>query len=113
MTYNELLNEYKELREMLVGYFMNNVYFNFNSLKKYIDNLEDVRASNRSTLKVVITYSVKNKMEDVKSIDLTLRLLVEYDEMYNMQSNILNELKMVCMLANKGDLNKIYIVSMK
>ena len=31
MTYNELLNEYKELREMLVGYFMNNVYFNFNS----------------------------------------------------------------------------------
>ena len=39
MTYNELLNEYKELREMLVGYFMNNVYFNFNSLKKYIDNL--------------------------------------------------------------------------
>lgn len=113
MTYNELLNEYKELREMLVGYFMNNVYFNFNSLKKYIDNLEDVKASNRSTLKVVITYSVKNKMEDVKSIDLTLRLLVEYDEMYNMQSNMLNELRMVCMLANKGDFNKIYIVSMR
>ena len=106
MTYNELLNEYKELREMLVGYFMNNVYFNFN-------NLENVRASNRSTLKVVITYSVKNKMEDVKSIDLTLRLLVEYDEMYNIQSNMLNELRMTCMLANKGDLNKIYIVSMR
>lgn len=113
MTYNELLNEYKELREMLVGYFMNNVYFNFNSLKKYIDNLENVRASNRSTLKVVITYSVKNKMEDIESIDLTLRLFVEYDDMYNMQSNILNELNMTCMLANKGDLNKIYIVSMR
>ena len=52
-------------------------------------------------------------MEDVKSIDLTLRLLVEYDEMYNMQSNMLNELRMTCMLANKGDLNKIYIVSMR
>lgn len=113
MTYNELLNEYKELREMLVGYFMNNVYFNFNSLKKYIDNLENVRASNRSTLKVVITYSVKNKMEDVKSIDLTLRLFVKYDEMCNMQSNILNELSMTCMLVNKGDLNKVYIVSMR
>ena len=113
MTYNELLNEYKELREMLVGYFMNNVYFNFNSLKKYIDNLENVRASNRSTLKVVITYSVKNKMEDIKSIDLTLRLFVEYDDVYNMQSNILNELSMTCMLVNKGDLNKIYIVSMR
>ena len=113
MTYNELLNEYKELREMLVGYFMNNVYFNFNSLKKYIDNLENVRASNRSTLKIKIDYSTKNKMEDTESIDLTLRLFVEYDEMYNMQSNILNELKMVCMLANKGDLNKIYIVSMR
>ena len=113
MTYNELLNEYKELREMLVGYFMNNVYFNFNSLKKYIDNLENVRASNRSTLKVVITYSVKNKIEDIESTDLTLRLLVEYDEIYNMQDNILNELKMTCMLANKGDFNKIYIVSMR
>ena len=113
MTYNELLNEYKELREMLVGYFMNNVYFNFNSLKKYIDNLENVRASNRSTLKVVITYSVKNKIEDIESTDLTLRLLVEYDEIYNMQDNILNELKMTCMLVNKGDLNKIYIVSMR
>lgn len=113
MTYNELLNEYKELREMLVGYFLGHIYFNFNSLKNYIDNLENVRASNRSTLKVVIAYSVKNKMEDVKSIDLTLRLLVEYDEMYNMQSNMLNELRMTCMLANKGDLNKIYIVSMR
>ena len=113
MTYNELLNEYKELREMLVGYFMNNVYFNFNSLKKYIDNLENVRASNRSTLKIMITYSVKNKIEDIESTDLTLRLLVEYDEIYNMQSNILNELSMTCMLANKGDLNKIYIVSMR
>ena len=113
MTYNELLNEYKELREMLVGYFMNNVYFNFNSLKKYIDNLENVRASNRSTLKVVITYSVKNKIEDIESTDLTLRLLVEYDEIYNMQDNILNELKMTCMLVNKGDFNKIYIVSMR
>lgn len=113
MTYNELLNEYKELREMLVGYFMNNVYFNFNSLKKYIDNLENVRASNRSTLKIMITYSVKNKIEDIESTDLTLRLLVEYDEIYNMQDNILNELKMTCMLVNKGDLNKIYIVSMR
>ena len=113
MTYNELLNEYKELREMLVGYFMNNVYFNFNSLKKYIDNLENVRASNRSTLKIMITYSVKNKIEDVESTDLTLRLFVKYDEMYNMQSNILNELSMTCMLVNKGDLNKIYIVSMR
>ena len=113
MTYNELLNEYKELREMLVGYFMNNVYFNFNSLKKYIDNLENVRASNRSTLKIMITYSVKNKIEDIESIDLTLRLFVKYDEMYNMQSNILNELSMTCMLVNKGDLNKIYIVSMR
>ena len=113
MTYNELLNEYKELREMLVGYFMNNVYFNFNSLKKYIDNLENVRASNRSTLKIMITYSVKNKIKDIESTDLTLRLLVEYDEMYNMQSNILNELSMTCMLVNKGDLNKIYIVSMR
>ena len=113
MTYNELLNEYKELREMLVGYFMNNVYFNFNSLKKYIDNLENVRASNRSTLKIMITYSVKNKIEDIESTDLTLRLLVEYDEIYNMQSNILNELSMTCMLVNKGDLNKIYIVSMR
>ena len=113
MTYNELLNEYKELREMLVGYFMNNVYFNFNSLKKYIDNLENVRASNRSTLKIMITYPVKNKIEDIESTDLTLRLLVEYDEMYNMQSNILNELSMTCMLVNKGDLNKIYIVSMR
>lgn len=36
-----------------------------------------------------------------------------YDDMYNMQSNILNELKMTCMLVNKGDLNKIYIVSMR
>ena len=113
MTYNELLNEYKELREMLVGYFMNNVYFNFNSLKKYIDNLENVRASNRSTLKIMITYSVKNKIEDIESTDLTLRLLVEYDEIYNMQDNILSELKMTCMLVNKGDLNKIYIVSMR
>ena len=113
MTYNELLNEYKELREMLVGYFMNNVYFNFNSLKKYIDNLENVRASNRSTLKIMITYSVKNKIEDIESTDLTLRLFVEYDDMYNMQSNILNELSMTCMLVNKGDLNKIYIVSMR
>ena len=113
MTYNELLNEYKELREMLVGYFMNNVYFNFNSLKKYIDNLENVRASNRSTLKIMITYSVKNKIEDIESTDLTLRLLVEYDEIYNMQSNILNELSMTCMLVDKGDLNKIYIVSMR
>ena len=113
MTYNELLNEYKELREMLVGYFMNNVYFNFNSLKKYIDSLEDVRASNRSTLKIKIDYSTKNKMEDTESIDLTLRLFVEYDEMYNMQSNILNELSMTCMLVNKGDFNKIYIVSMR
>lgn len=113
MTYNELLNEYKELREMLVGYFVDHIYFNFNSLKNYIDSLENVRASNRSTLKVVITYSVKNKMEDVESIDLTLRLFVEYDDMYNMQSNILNELSMTCMLANKGDLNKIYIVSMR
>ena len=113
MTYNELLNEYKELREMLVGYFMNNVYFNFNSLKKYIDNLENVRASNRSTLKIMITYSVKNKIEDIESTDLTLRLLVEYDEIYNMQDNILNELKMTCMLVNKGDLNKIYIVSIR
>ena len=113
MTYNELLNEYKELREMLVGYFMNNVYFNFNSLKKYIDNLENARASNRSTLKIAMIYSTINKMEDIESIDLTLRLFVEYDEMYNMQSNILNELSMTCMLANKDDLNKIYIVSMR
>ena len=113
MTYNELLNEYKELREMLIGYFMNNIYFNFNSLKKYIDNLENVRASNRSTLKIAMIYSTINKLKDIESIDLTLRLFVEYDEMYNMQSNILNELGMTCMLANKGDLNKIYIVSMR
>ena len=113
MTYNELLNEYKELREMLVGYFMNNVYFNFNSLKKYIDNLENVRASNRSTLKIAMIYSMINKMENTESIDLTLRLFVEYDEICNIQSNILNELSMTCMLANKGDLNKIYIVSMR
>ena len=113
MTYNELLNEYKELREMLVGYFMNNVYFNFNSLKNYIDSFEDVRASNRSTLKIAIIYSTINKMKDTESIELTLRLFVKYDEMYNMQSNILNELSMTCMLVNKGDLNKIYIVSMR
>ena len=113
MTYNELLNEYKELREMLVGYFMNNVYFNFNSLKKYIDSLEDVRASNRSTLKITMIYSMINKMKDAESIELTLRLFVKYDDMYNMQSNILNELSMTCMLVNKGDLNKIYIVSMR
>ena len=54
-----------------------------------------------------------NKMENTESIELTLRLFVKYDEMYNMQSNILNELSMTCMLANKGDLNKIYIVSMR
>ena len=53
------------------------------------------------------------KIEDIESTDLTLRLLVEYDEIYNMQDNILNELKMTCMLVNKGDLNKIYIVSMR
>ena len=113
MTYNELLNEYKELREMLVGYFMNNVYFNFNSLKKYIDNLEDVRASNRSTLKIALIYSMINKIKDTESIELTLRLFVKYDEICNIQSNILNELSMTCMLVNKGDLNKIYIVSMR
>lgn len=113
MTYNELLNEYKELREMLVGYFVDHIYFNFNSLKNYIDNLENVRASNRSTLKIAMIYSMINKMENTESIELTLRLLVEYDEMYNMQSNMLNELRMTCMLANKGDLNKIYIVSMR
>ena len=113
MTYNELLNEYKELREMLVGYFLDHIYFNFNSLKNYIDSLEDVRASNRSTLKIAMIYSMINKMENTESIELTLRLFVKYDEMYNMQSNILNELSMTCMLVNKGDLNKIYIVSMR
>ena len=113
MTYNELLNEYKELREMLVGYFVDHIYFNFNSLKKYIDSLEDVRASNRSTLKIAMIYSMINKMKDAESIELTLRLFVKYDDMYNMQSNILNELSMTCMLVNKGDLNKIYIVSMR
>ena len=92
---------------------MNNVYFNFNSLKKYIDSLEDVRASNRSTLKIAMIYSMINKMKDAESIELTLRLFVKYDDMYNMQSNILNELSMTCMLVNKGDLNKIYIVSMR
>ena len=113
MTYNELLNEYKELREMLVGYFMNNVYFNFNSLKNYIDSLENVRASNRSTLKIALIYSMINKIKDTESIELTLRLFVKYDEICNIQSNILNELSMTCMLVNKGDLNKIYIVSMR
>lgn len=113
MTYNELLNEYKELREMLVGYFVDHIYFNFNSLKNYIDSLEDVRASNRSTLKIAMIYSMINKMKDTESIELTLRLFVKYDEMCNMQSNILNELSMTCMLVNKGDLNKVYIVSMR
>ena len=41
MTYNELLNEYKELREMLVGYFMNNVYFNGEDNYTIIKNEED------------------------------------------------------------------------
>ena len=98
---------------MLVEYFLDHIYFNFNSLKNYIDSLEDVRASNRSTLKIAMIYSMINKMENTESIELTLRLFVKYDEMYNMQSNILNELSMTCMLANKGDLNKIYIVSMR
>lgn len=113
MTYNELLNEYKELREMLVGYFLGHIYFNFNSLKNYIDSLENVRASNRSTLKIALIYSMINKMKDTESINLTLRLFVKYDEMYNIQSNILNELSMTCMLVNKGNLNKVYIVSMR
>ena len=113
MTYNELLNEYKELREILIGYFMNNIYFNIKRKKKYIDNLENARASNRSTLKIAMIYSMINKMENTESIELTLRLFVKYAEIYNMQSNILNELSMTCMLVNKGDLNKIYIVSMR
>ena len=113
MTYNELLNEYKELREMLVGYFIDHIYFNFNSLKNYIDSLENVRASDRSTLKIALIYSMINKMENTESINLTLRLFVKYDEMCNMQSNILNELSMTCVLVNKGDLNKVYIVSMR
>ena len=113
MTYNELLHEYKELREMLEKYFINNVYFDLKKKKKYIDSLENVRASNRSTLKIAMIYSMINKMENTESIELTLRLFVKYDDMYNMQSNILNELSMTCMLVNKGDLNKIYIVSMR
>ena len=64
-------------------------------------------------LKITMIYSMINKMENTESIELTLRLFVKYDEMYNMQSNILNELSMTCMLVNKGDLNKIYIVSMR